>query len=107
MQTSMPGVLLVSTTDFFYPLVEDPYLQGRIGACNVLSDLYAMGVTDVDTVLMILAASIDMKPQDCDIVTTRMIEVRGACGQLDRAPARTSASLRRGSMLLAPRQAPT
>lgn len=44
---------LVSTLDFFYPLVEDPYLQGRIGACNVLSDLYAMGVSNIATVLMV------------------------------------------------------
>ena len=35
---------LISTIDFFYPLVENPYTQGRIAACNVLSDLYAMGV---------------------------------------------------------------
>jgi selenide, water dikinase len=35
---------LVSTIDFFYPLVEDPYTQGRIACCNVLSDLYATGV---------------------------------------------------------------
>ena len=55
--------MLVSTIDFFYPLVEDPYLQGRIGACNVLSDLYAMGVDEVDTVLMILAASLDRRPR--------------------------------------------
>ena len=30
---------VVSTTDFFYPLVEDPYLQGRVGAANVLSGI--------------------------------------------------------------------
>lgn len=38
---------LVSTTDFFYPLVKDPYRQGRIAACNVLSDIYAMGIVEV------------------------------------------------------------
>lgn len=45
--TRCPAQFLVSTTDFFYPLVKDPYRQGRIAACNVLSDIYAMGVTDV------------------------------------------------------------
>ena len=44
---------LVTTLDFFYPLVDDPYLQGRIGACNVMSDLFAMGVTKIDTILMV------------------------------------------------------
>jgi selenophosphate synthase len=28
-------------------------LQGRIGACNVMSDLFAMGVTKIDTILMV------------------------------------------------------
>jgi hypothetical protein len=44
----------VQTTDFFYPLVDDPYVQGRIAAANVLSDLYAMGVAHCDNVLMLL-----------------------------------------------------
>ena len=47
-RTRHAGVWNITTTDFFFPLVEDPYLQGRIGCCNVLSDLYAMGVTDCD-----------------------------------------------------------
>lgn len=70
---------LISTTDFFYPLVEDPYLQGRIAACNVLSDLYAMGVADVDTMLMILASSSQMTEHASDIVTTELI--RGFNGE--------------------------
>lgn len=49
--TRHAGVWNITTTDFFFPLVEDPYLQGRIGCCNVLSDLYAMGVTDCDRCL--------------------------------------------------------
>lgn len=34
---------LVVTTDFFTPLVDDPYDFGRIAAANSLSDVYAMG----------------------------------------------------------------
>ena len=34
---------LVSTTDFFMPIVDDPFDFGRIAACNALSDVYAMG----------------------------------------------------------------
>jgi selenide,water dikinase len=34
---------LVTTLDFFPPLVDDPYEFGRIGAANALSDIYAMG----------------------------------------------------------------
>lgn len=34
---------LVATTDFFLPVVDDPYDFGRIAAANALSDVYAMG----------------------------------------------------------------
>ena len=34
---------VVSTTDFFMPIVDDPYDFGRIAATNAISDIYAMG----------------------------------------------------------------
>lgn len=34
---------IVATTDFFMPIVDDPYDFGRIAATNALSDVYAMG----------------------------------------------------------------
>lgn len=37
------GVALIATTDFFTPVVDDPYDWGRIAATNALSDVYAMG----------------------------------------------------------------
>ncbi|HUD41721.1 MAG TPA: selenide, water dikinase SelD [Dokdonella sp.] len=36
---------IVATTDFFMPIVDDPFDFGRIAAANALSDLYAMGAT--------------------------------------------------------------
>ncbi len=38
---------LVATTDFFTPIVDDPYEFGRIAATNALSDIYAMGGTPI------------------------------------------------------------
>ena len=37
------GRALVQTVDFFTPVVDDPFLYGRIAAANALSDVYAMG----------------------------------------------------------------
>jgi selenide,water dikinase len=38
---------LVATTDFFMPMVDDPFEFGRIAATNALSDVYAMGGTPI------------------------------------------------------------
>lgn len=37
------GTVLISTTDFFLPIVDDPFDFGRIAAANSISDVYAMG----------------------------------------------------------------
>lgn len=65
---------LVSTIDFFYPLVDDPYEQGRIGAANVLSDLFAAGVHEIRNGLMVLAVSSQMKKADQKTVTNLIIK---------------------------------
>ncbi len=39
------GESVISTTDFFMPVVDDPYDFGRIAAANAISDVYAMGGT--------------------------------------------------------------
>src|SRR5687768_15735079 len=37
------GMALISTTDFFMPIVDDPFDFGRIASANAISDVYAMG----------------------------------------------------------------
>jgi selenide,water dikinase len=37
------GTSVLSTTDFFMPIVDDPFTFGQIAATNALSDIYAMG----------------------------------------------------------------
>ncbi|MCF6332758.1 MAG: selenide, water dikinase SelD [Draconibacterium sp.] len=37
------GTAIISTTDFFMPIVDDPFTFGKIAAANAISDVYAMG----------------------------------------------------------------
>jgi len=37
------GMGIISTTDFFLPIVDDPFKFGKIAATNAISDIYAMG----------------------------------------------------------------
>lgn len=39
------GTGVISTTDFFMPIVDDPFEFGRVAATNAISDIYAMGGT--------------------------------------------------------------
>ncbi|WP_397418289.1 selenide, water dikinase SelD, partial [Phenylobacterium sp.] len=54
---------LVATTDFFMPVVDDPYDFGRIAATNALSDVYAMGATPI-LALAIVGMPIDRLAPD-------------------------------------------
>ncbi|KAL1110405.1 hypothetical protein AAG570_007936 [Ranatra chinensis] len=65
---------LIHTTDFFYPLVDDPYIMGKIACANVLSDLYAMGVVDCHNMLMLLGVSSKMTEKERDIITPLLIK---------------------------------
>jgi len=47
-------IAIINTLDFFPPMVNDPYLFGKIAAANALSDIYAMG-GEVKTALNIVA----------------------------------------------------
>ncbi|XP_071816467.1 inactive selenide, water dikinase-like protein [Apostichopus japonicus] len=67
------GLSLVQTTDFFYPLVDDPYIQGKIAAANVLSDMYALGVTECDNMLMLLGVPQKFTEEERDTVVPLII----------------------------------
>lgn len=55
------GLSLISTTDFFTPIVDDPFDFGRIAATNAISDVYAMGGTPV-MAIAILGFPLDKLP---------------------------------------------
>ncbi|HEV2609075.1 MAG TPA: selenide, water dikinase SelD [Noviherbaspirillum sp.] len=52
---------LIATTDFFMPIVDDPYQFGRIAATNAISDVYAMGGTPI-MALALVGMPIDKLP---------------------------------------------
>jgi selenide, water dikinase len=54
---------IIATTDFFMPIVDDPFDFGRIAATNALSDVYAMGGTPLFA-LAILAMPIKVLPPE-------------------------------------------
>lgn len=64
------GKALISTTDFFMPIVDDPYNFGRIASANAISDVYAMGGDPV-LAIAILGWPINIIPP---LVARRVIE---------------------------------
>ena len=54
---------LIATTDFFMPIVDDPFDFGRIAATNAISDVYAMGGTPI-MALALVAMPINQLPLD-------------------------------------------
>ena len=61
---------IVATTDFFMPIVDDPYDFGRIAAVNALSDVYAMGGKPI-MALALVGMPINVLPHD---VIARVLE---------------------------------
>ena len=49
------GIAVLNTLDFFTPMVDEAETQGRIAGSNVTSDIYALAVTDIVSVLSIMA----------------------------------------------------
>jgi selenide, water dikinase len=54
---------LIATTDFFMPIVDDPFDFGRIAATNAISDVYAMGGTPI-MALALVGMPINVLPLD-------------------------------------------
>lgn len=72
------GTAVISTTDFFMPIVDDPTDFGRIASVNAISDVYAMGGTPI-LAIAILGWPIDKLPPE---VANEVIEgARLACGE--------------------------
>src|SRR5689334_600087 len=72
------GTALISTTDFFMPIVDDPFDFGRIASANAISDVYAMGGKPV-LAIAILGWPIDKLPPE---IAQRVLEgARAVCAE--------------------------
>lgn len=72
------GTGVISTTDFFMPIVDDPFEFGRVAATNAISDIYAMGGTPM-MAIAILGWPINTLPAE---VAQKVIDGgRHACGE--------------------------
>lgn len=72
------GTALISTTDFFMPIVDDPYDFGRIASANAISDVYAMGGKPV-LAIAILGWPIEKLPPE---IAQRVLEgARAICAE--------------------------
>ncbi len=72
------GTAVVSTTDFFMPIVDDPFDFGRIAAVNAISDVYAMGGSPM-LAIAILGWPIDKLPPE--VAQAVMEGARSACAE--------------------------
>jgi selenide,water dikinase len=72
------GTALISTTDFFMPIVDDAYDFGRIASANAISDVYAMGGKPV-LAIAILGWPVDKIPAE---VAQKVLEgSRAVCAE--------------------------
>ncbi|MGZ3765588.1 MAG: selenide, water dikinase SelD [Mucilaginibacter sp.] len=72
------GAALISTTDFFMPIVDDAYDFGRIASANAISDVYAMGGKPI-LAIAILGWPIDKLPPE---VAQKVLEgSRAVCAE--------------------------
>jgi selenide,water dikinase len=70
------GTCIISTTDFFMPIVDDPFTFGAIASVNAISDVYAMGGDPV-MAIAILGWPVNTIPGD--IAKTVLEGSRNAC----------------------------
>jgi len=68
------GLSLLQAQEVLYPCVDDPYVLGKIACSSVLSNMYALGVTEIDNMLMKLSISYHLTDKERDTVVPLMVK---------------------------------
>ena len=85
------SLAVVATTDFFTPIVDDPFHFGRIAATNALSDVYAMGGTPI---MALAILGMPVATLGIDIVQQILAGGRSVCAAaISRSPAATPSTV--------------
>lgn len=69
-----PGLAMLQTQEIVYPVVDDPYILGRIACTALLSNMCAVGVYEVDNILMKLGVSQYLEEKQRDIVVPMIVK---------------------------------
>lgn len=72
------GTAIVSTTDFFMPVVDDPFDFGKIASVNAISDVYAMGASPI-LAIAILGWPVNLLPPE--VAGSVMEGARSVCAE--------------------------
>lgn len=67
-------LFLVQSVDFFYPLIDDPITLGKIALANVVSDVFAVGATQIDQIKLIVSAPTEFTDQERDVVVPMVMK---------------------------------
>lgn len=71
---------LIATTDFFMPIVDDPFDFGRIAATNAISDVYAMGGTPIMALALV---GMPMNKLPLDVIACILKGGESMCAEAD------------------------
>lgn len=59
---------LVQATETFYASVDDPYIQGKISCADLLGNLYSLGITGIDSILILMNIASNLSEKERDVV---------------------------------------
>jgi len=68
------NLYLISSIDCFYPLIDDAKLMGEIAFANVVSDIYASGVVDIDELKIIISIPIEIEEVDRQEAVMKIVD---------------------------------
>lgn len=67
------GLSLLTASDVVYPPVDDPYAVGKAACAHCLSPLYACGVSEVDSINLLITSSTKLSDRERDVILPQIV----------------------------------